>query len=169
MSTDELDPKQQKKLEAKIRKRLNDSGWRRVGAPQRDHPFHSALLRNRVDEAAKAVDATFDASLFDPAGREEFTAVWQESERPRDDEGVARWVESLVERYRRAWSKAFEWYRDVRKNPNYWRNSFMLEWFYPPKGPPLPDGPPPPPVYIRRPTDMVISLRDGAVDLWVKA
>jgi hypothetical protein len=49
MPTPELQTELNEELEKKIRKQLKAAGFERICATRRDHPFHSAILRERVD------------------------------------------------------------------------------------------------------------------------
>jgi hypothetical protein len=54
MPTEELQSELEKELEKKIRKHLRDGGFERICATRRQHPFHSELLRERIDALARS-------------------------------------------------------------------------------------------------------------------
>jgi hypothetical protein len=56
MPTAELQEELEKELEKRIRKHLKDGGFVRVCGTRRDHPFHSDLLRERIDALASGFD-----------------------------------------------------------------------------------------------------------------
>jgi hypothetical protein len=175
MPTSELQIKLEDALEAKIRKRLKAAGYRRVCGPSREHPFHSDLLRERVDDLAEHLWPT---ELEPEFASEESIEALRECLRdslipgtklvPVTECDVDAMIESGRTEFRRVWAKSFEKYRDMRKNDGYWRGTYPYQIMFPPEGPPLPDGPPPAAVYIKGPTDLVMSLNDGAIALWVK-
>jgi hypothetical protein len=169
MPTPELQSELDQALEANARKRLKTSGFNRVCAPNRHHPFHSNMLRERVD----ALTEYFWPDLFDREYISEQSIAAMPNE-PQTGPACLREheIEPIIERgivqFRRIWARGFEKYRDMRKNPSYWRGTFSYKIMFPPEGPPLPDGPPPPPVYIKGPTDLVMSFQNGALHLWIK-
>jgi hypothetical protein len=79
------------------------------------------------------------------------------------------YIEGSLQIFRRGWAKGYECYRDMLRNPQYWRGTIDYEFVFPPNGEPLPDGPRPKPVYMKPNSDILFSLEDGFVNLWVKA
>lgn len=166
MPTPELQAELNDALNAAHRKRLKSSGWRRIYATERDHPFHSELLRERIDRLAYMLADDYDPTFYDDKVRDSY---WETlSAHGESDVAIAHHIAQLQQTYRRGWAKAFGKYRDMLREPNYWRGTHLYKIVFPPDGPPLPDGPPPKPVHVKKKRDLVLSLNDGAINLWCR-
>ena len=55
MPSDELQAELEKELEKQIKKDLKAKGYELLHATRRDHPFHSDLLREKVDKLARDI------------------------------------------------------------------------------------------------------------------
>jgi hypothetical protein len=163
MPTPELQDELNTELEKEIKKRFKASGFERVCATRRDHPFHSALLRERIDDLAR------DITVVDHK-----SGTWcrlylapEEAWKLLTDRH-ADWHEGM-QAFRAIWAKAYEEYQEMRRSPLYWRGTSSYNTVFPPNGPELPDGPRPKPVYLsKRNPDLVIQLRDNFVDLYTR-
>ena len=145
MPTPELQSTLNEELEKKIKQRLKAGGFERVCATRRDHPFHSELLQKRIDDLARDITVvdhkrgTWSRLYMAP------DKVWKLlTERHAD------WHEGM-QAFRAIWAKAYEEHRDVL----FWSNDPALR-------------PRPKPVFVSKQSDIVVSLQNGSVDLWVK-
>jgi hypothetical protein len=188
MPTPELQAELEETLEKKIKADLKANGWCRVCGPNRDHPFHSELLRQRIDEMAEWAGSSQYSSIYMPElftaeGRARYRRLTLRYEREflnqyerefRKQHGIkaaASIDDHIAKMHKEAlehWRKAFEHYRDLRKNPGYWKGTMDYKFMFPEEGPVLLDGPPPPPVFTKDGCDLVLSFKDGSVDLWFR-
>jgi hypothetical protein len=164
MPTPQLQDELNKELEKKIKQRLKDGGFERVYATRRDHPFHSALLRERIDALAR------DITVIDHK-----RGIWSRLYMAAEEawklltDRHADWPEGM-QAFRAIWAKAYEEFQDMRRNPLYWRGTSSYNTVFPPNGPAVPDGPRPKPVYVSKLNpDLIVQLRDDFVDLYTKA
>jgi hypothetical protein len=174
MPTNELQGELDKELNKSVKKRLKAGGFERICATRREHPFHSELLRGRIDALAPGFDPRinseegladlrkeYDAMIGDPALTFQSHPFSQEDA----DWFLAKHIQDAVA----AWSAGFENYRDMRKNAWYWRGTKAWDVIFPPDDPTLPDGPPPKPVYVNKEhSDIVFSLQDSFVNLYAR-
>jgi hypothetical protein len=174
MPTEELQSELEKELEKKIRKHLRDCGFERICATRREHPFHSELLRERIDALASRFDPRINSEEGLASLRKEYDAMvgdpeltFQSVPFTQDD---ADWLlEKHIKDALAAWTSAFEDYRDMRKNAWYWRGTKAYNTVFPSDGPALPDGPRPKPVYVNKERpEIVLSLQDGCVNLYTR-
>ena len=178
-------------LESWIKKELKAHGYERICATRREHPFHSELLRERIDELATSEYIFLDRGpyYFDPkwndpqyieaTRRDLYKLVGDPDmvirdgargiEVPFTQYDADQIIEDYVKTFRAYWAAAFGKYRDMLRDPDFWRGAKMYKLVFPPDGPSLPDGPPPKPVFVSRQNDIVLALQDGSVDLWIKA
>jgi hypothetical protein len=73
MPTAELQTELNKELEKKIKKSLKAGGYERLCATRRDHPFHSDILRERIDHLADELSS--DHQEFFTEARAEATRL----------------------------------------------------------------------------------------------
>ena len=164
-------------LDKRVRTHLKAGGFTRVCAPQRDHPLHSDILRARVDELAAGYPG-YARGIDTDNGRAKYRMDVRRANKedghmahvlPIGADEMDALIESHLKTNLALWRDAFEQYRDIRNNPAYWQHTNSYKRIMcPDDGPPLPDGPPPPPVYVRENADIVLSVKDGFVSLWVK-
>jgi hypothetical protein len=173
MPTPELQDELNAALEKKVRKDLKASGFELLHSPRRDHPFHSEILRERIDKLASLLGENYDPALETEKEQKKFAQALRKVEarfsNPSPKETIAAYVAGAVQKNRRVWAKAFEKYRNMLRDVNWWKGTYVYRAIYPEGEPPLPDGPPPKPVYMsKRNPDLVIQLRNFFVDLYVK-
>jgi hypothetical protein len=166
-------PELQSEWEDAVAKRIRGSlaagGFRRVGAPNRDHPFHSDLLRTRVD-ALVACFPDYIRELDTDKGRGKYrrSVLRADKEAGWPLDGIDEHIESRIKMNLALWKEAFEQYRDIRNNP-FWRGTASYKQIMcPDDGPPLPDGPPPMPVYVSPTSELVLTVANGHVTLCAK-
>jgi hypothetical protein len=174
MPTAELQAELDKELDKKIRKDLKNGGYELLHAPRRDHPGHSEILRFRIDDLAAILGDAYDPSLETEAAQKKFVRTIRDVEakfgkRPPKEE-VEAYVATAVQRNRRAWAKAFEKYRNMLRDLSWWKGTYVYRAIFPEGKPPLPDGPPPKPVWVnkQRPDALVFQLLDGHVSLFTR-
>ena len=173
MPTPELQSELNEELEKKIKQRLKAGGFERVCATRREHPFHSELLRERIDDLADllsgdhrefSTDARAEATRQDLYGLIENT---KNSLVPFTERDIDELVETGRKEARRAWAAAVGECRAFLRDPKWWQGTYLDRALNPPEGPLLPDRPLPKPVYVsKRNPDLVIQLRDNFVDLY---
>jgi hypothetical protein len=162
MPTPELQSAFDEELNKKIKQHLKASGFELLHATRRDHPFHSALLLERVDALARNVTiidhkrGTF-CKLYLPPEK-----AWKLLTERHDD-----WVEGMKS-FRAVWAKAYQEFQDMRRDEMYWRGTASYNTVLPPNGPALPDEPRPKPVYVKQNHDVILCLRTGIIDLWTR-
>lgn len=113
MPTEELQSELEKELEKKIRKHLRDGGFERICATRRQHPFHSELLRERIDALASGFDPRINSEEGIAVLRKEYDAMVNDPELAfqsvpftLDDAG---WLlEKHIKDAQAAWTSAFE-------------------------------------------------------------
>jgi hypothetical protein len=175
MPTEELQSELEEELEKKIRKHLRDGGFERICATRREHPFHSAILRERIDAVAIRYDTRINSEEGIADIRKEYDALVGDPKLvcagvPFTQHDADEMLKTHIKEAQAAWAYAFGTYRDMLKNDWYHRGTKAYETVFPPDGPALPDGPPPKPVYINKSYPaLVLSLQDGYVNMWVKA
>jgi hypothetical protein len=180
MPTPELQIQLDEALESWIKKQFKADGYERICATRREHPFHSELLRERIDALLGGFGSAFKTDECAEEARQEGYADIEKLAALRAARGISydvaaarREEDELVEcrrkSYIKRWAKAFESYRSMLRDPTYWRGTKLWMLVFPSDGPPLPDGPPPKPVFLdkRRP-DRVVQLQDGRVNLYSK-
>jgi hypothetical protein len=163
MPTPELQSAFDEELNKKIKQHLKASGFELLHATRRDHPFHSALLLERVDALARNITITDHK-------RGTFCRLYLAPEEAwkRLTERHTGWVEGMKS-FRAIWAKAYQEFQDMRRDMLYWRGTASYNTVFPPNGPALPDEPRPKPVYVnKQKPDIVIALRNGFVDLFGK-
>jgi hypothetical protein len=178
MPTEELQSELEKELGKKIRKHLRDSGFERICATRRDHPFHSDLLRERID-ALVATDYFGDREFKTPESiettRRDLYGLIEETKKSLIplteydiDQLVAQGIKANSNRV--LWPKAYEFFRQMLRDPYYWRSTEIYKVAFPPDGPALPDGSArPKPVYVNKQhPDLVLQLQDDAVHFWIR-
>ena len=174
MPTAELQDELNKELEKKIKQRLKAGGFERVCATRRDHPFHSELLRERIDHLAdlSGDHRAYSTDARAEATRQDLRGLIQDT---KDDlvPFTEYDIDALVEKGRkdalRAWASAIGECRAFLRDPKWWQGTYLDRALNPPDGPPLPDNPLPKPVYVsKRNPDLVIQLRNNFVDLYTK-
>jgi len=157
LPTPELQSEWNETLESWIKKELKANGSELIHATRREHPFHSDLLRERIDELASVLSPDFNTDLDRQAVREIY-------------EDLAQHLGPISEekKSRRAWAEAFGKYRQFLRDPNWWSGTYVDRIINPKDGLPLPDGPPPKPVYVRQNHDVILGLRGNVVELWIR-
>lgn len=178
MPTPELQAELSAALEKNIKKHLKDGGYEYVRANRRDHPLHSELLRERIDCLAERYGGReFRNPEAIAAVRKDLQKYNREERKLPPGPVPLKWrlldidheIADGIKQWHASWPKAFALYRAMRRDPWYWRGSEVYtSTFCPPDGPPLPDGPPPKPVYMKPNHDVVLALEDGFVHLWVR-
>jgi hypothetical protein len=182
MPTAELQTELNEALEKKIKQRLKASGFERICATQREHPFHSAILRERVDilmdrygnktyRTPEGIEAERqDLYEYAQETQQQFTApedAWKHFMERDADDIIEQRIKENSDRV--LWAKAYRFSREILHDP-YWRSTKAYKVMLPPDGPALPEGcVRPKPVYVnKRNPDRVIQLRDEFVDLYTK-
>jgi hypothetical protein len=180
MPTPELQMQLDEALESWVKKQLKADGYERICATRREHPFHSELLRERIDallggfgSAFKTDESADEARQQGYAEIEKLAALKAARGTSYDVTAARRDEDERVEcgrrSYIRRWAKGFEDYRSMLRDPSYWRGTSRYFIVFPMNGPPLPDGPPPKPVFMdKRHPDRVVQLQDGWVNLYSK-
>jgi hypothetical protein len=172
LPTPELQAEWNAELEKQIRKQLKTSGYELIHATRREHPFHSDILRERIDELASLLGECHDPTLEDEAEREAYANVIREGETSLGiapcDIRLAVHMDGVLRENRRAWAKGFNKYRDYLRDPKWWRGTYVDRTINPRNGPPLPDGPPPKPVFSKKDAEVVLGLHDGVIDFWAR-
>jgi hypothetical protein len=175
-------PELQNALEKSIKKHLKETGFERICATQRQHPFHSAILRERVDtlmetwgrkayRTPEGIEAERqDLYEYARETQQQYPApedAWKRFTERDADEIIAEGIKENSDRV--LWAKAYEFSREILHDP-YWRSTKAYKVLMPPDGPSLPEGSNrPKPVYInkQRP-EIVIQLRDEFVKLYAR-
>jgi hypothetical protein len=173
MPTADLQRVLNEEFEKKIRKRLKDGGFERICATQREHPGHSELLRERIDKLA-SFSGGYDPTLEKEAGRKNYAKTIRAIEAKfgvaSPKEIMAEHVEKAIQKNHRAWTAAFNKYRNMLRDLKWWKGTYLYRTIFPENGPPLPDGAPPKPVFVSKHNpNLVLALQDGFVKMWVKA
>jgi hypothetical protein len=175
MPTPELQEELHEALQCSIKKRLKDGGFERVCATRRDHPFHSEILRQRIDNLADLLSGDhreFSTDTRAEATRQDLLGVIEDTKNyiaPCTEHDIDALVADGRKDAMRAWAHAIGKCREYLRDPKWWKGTYLDRTFNPPDGPALPDNPLPKPVYInkQRP-DLVIQLRDSFVNLWIR-
>jgi hypothetical protein len=178
MPTSALQEELQEALEKSIKKHLKETGFERICATQRVHPFHSDILRQRVDtltcyvgNKAYRTPESIEAErqdLYEYVRETQLQDAWTRFTEREADEIIEQEIKANSDRA--LWSKAYELSREMLRDPYYWRSTKAYKVVFPPDGPALPEGSArPKPAYVnkQRP-DLVAQLQDGAVNLWVR-
>jgi hypothetical protein len=172
MPTDELQAELENELHKNIKKHLKESGYELLHATRREHPFHSDILRERIDELASLLGERYDPTLEDEAEREAYANVIREGEASLGiapcEIRLAVHMDGVLRENRRAWAKGFAKYREYLRDPNWWHGTYVDRAIYPADGQPLPDGPPPKPVFYKKGSEVVLALHDGIIDFWAR-
>jgi hypothetical protein len=186
MPTTELRDELDEALESTIKRQLNKSGWERVCATERRHPFHSDVLRERMDALAQLVFVrgrhAGEALKFDPrlateelAEKERrslkrYAAETKSDTIPFTKRDADIIVDRAIQDNKVCWSAAVGKYRSYLSDPAFWKGTYVGRTLFPAGQPEIPDGPLPKPVYLSRSVpDMVIALANGFVNLWVRS
>ena len=161
----ELQAELEAELEKKIKRHFKDTGFELLHATRRDHPFHSDLLRERLDQLADlgsgdhrefSTDARVEATRQDLYGLIEDT---KDSLVPFSQQDIDKVVETGRKDARRAFAAAVAKYRELRRDPKWWKGTYVDRIINPADGPPLPDGPLPKPVYVNKQhADLVLAF-----------
>jgi hypothetical protein len=161
-------------LDKKIKKHLKAHGFELLHATRRDHPFYTAVLRERIDELASVVadfskeyatDESTQATRHDLYGLIEDTKNYRV---PFTEHDIERMVEKGVKEARLAWAKGVSKVRDYLRDPKWWKGTYLDRILNPAGSPPLPDNPLPKPVYTSKQSEIVLSLQDGFVNLYAR-
>jgi hypothetical protein len=186
MPTAELQSDLNDVLEGLIKKQLKKAGWERVCATERRHPFHSELLRERIDELAPLVFVRGESRWHTPTYSWEYlteesaekarrslrryAASTKQHAIPITKEDADYMVDRGIKENRVCWAAAFGKYRQYLRDPVFWKGTYVGRELCPDGQPPIPDGVPPKPVYIsKQAPDLVIGLADAFVNLWVRS
>ncbi len=146
MPTPELQIELSEESMKKIKKDLKANGYELLHATRREHPFHSAVLRKKVDKLAR------DVTIVDKAG------IWSRLYLPPAEawkqlkEHHADWPEGM-KAFRAIWAKGYE--------------ELQYNNLFPPNDPEL-TVPRPKPVFFNEGSEIVLSVLDGFVHLYVK-
>jgi hypothetical protein len=173
MPSPELQSALNGELDKKIKKHLKADGFELLHATRREHPFHSDLLRERIDELAALLGGHYDPTLEDEAEREKYAQTLRDIEAKFGgrscEEQIAAHVARALRENRSAWAKGFNKYRDALRDPLWWKGTYVDRAINPPDGAPLPDGPPPKPVYLNKERPgLVIQLQGSLVHLYTR-
>jgi hypothetical protein len=143
-------------------------------ATRRDHPFYTAVLRDRIDDLASVVadfnkeyatDESIEATRLDLYGLIEDTKNYRV---PFTEHDIEQMVEKGVKEARIAWASAVSKVRDYLRDPKWWKGTYLDRILNPAGGPPLPAKPLPKPVYVSKQSEIVLSLEDGFVNLYAR-
>lgn len=182
LPTPELQVAFDKELEKKLSRELKAAGFERLCATHRNHPFHSELLRERIDKLAPYVHVsrnrkalTFSKDCVTPESAEKarrslkrYAATTKNDRCPLTKREVDIIIDEAIQETKVVWSAAFNKYRELLNDPRFWKNTYVDRIINPKDGPPLPDGPPPKPVFTNEPRDRVVMIEDGWVSLFFK-
>jgi hypothetical protein len=172
LPTPELQAEWNAELEKQIRKQLKASGYELLHATRRDHPFHSDILRERIDDLAALLGDSYDPSFEDEAEREEYAKVLREMETNFGgtpcEERIQDHVANALRKNRREWAAAINKFRDYRRDPNWWKGTYLDRVLSPPNSKPLPDTPLPKPVFFKKDAEVVLALHGGMIDFWAR-
>ena len=190
MPTPELQLQLDEALESWVKKQLKADGYERICATRREHPFHTELFRERIDALATSEHVFlargpyhFDPKWNDPqyieATRSDLYKLIGDPDMTIRDKarGVEipftqydadQIIEDHMKTFRAYWAAAISKYRDMLRDPAYWRGTKMWKLVFRSDGPPLPDQLPKP-VYVNKQcSDLVIQLQDSWVNLYSK-
>jgi hypothetical protein len=174
MPTPELQGELNEALNKKIKKHLKADGFELLHATRRDHPFYTAVLRDRIDDLASVVadfnkeyatDESIEATRLDLYGLIEDTKNYRV---PFTEHDIEQMVEKGVKEARIAWASAVSKVRDYLRDPKWWKGTYLDRILNPAGGPPLPAKPLPKPVYVSKQSEIVLSLEDGFVNLYAR-
>jgi hypothetical protein len=172
MPTSELQSELSEELTKKIKKDLKADGYELLHPTRRDHPFHSDVLRGRIDELVSLLGERYDPTLEDEAEREEYAQTLRDIETKFGssacEEQIAAHVARALQESRQAWAKGVSKVRDYLRDPKWWKGTYLDRILNPAGGPPLPTNPLPKPVYVSKQSEIVLSLRDGFVNLYAR-
>jgi hypothetical protein len=175
MPTPELQDELNTELERKIKQRLKSSGFERLCATRREHPFHSHLLRERIDRLADLGSA--DHRDYSTEARAEATRqdLLGHVEDTKDDDAypfTLHDIDALEEKGRketvRAWAFAIGLYREYLRDPKWHKGTYLERTLNPPDGPPLPNKLPRPVYVSTRNPDLILALANGFVNMWTR-
>ena len=180
MPTSELQEELNDALDGAIKKHLKQNGWERVCATERRHPFHSEILRDRIDgrdrsylteENTKKTRRKLMGQVY--YSRKHDVAPTRSSLPDTfytfTKEDVDAIVDLGVKEARQRWAANYNKWADFQRNPTFYQGTYVERIFCPPGALPIPDGPRPKPVFISKQTpDIVIRVADGFVKLWTK-
>jgi hypothetical protein len=175
MPTAELLTELNEELEKKIKKSLKAGAYERICATRRDHPFHSELLRERIDHSADELSGDhreFSTDARAEATRQDLLGLIEDTKNhivPMTEDDIDYVVDKGRKEALRAWARAVGQCREYLRDPKWWKGTYLDRTLNPPNGPPLPDNPLPKPVYVskQRP-DLVIQLQDEFVKLYTQ-
>jgi hypothetical protein len=176
MPTAELQTEFNKDLDKKIRKDLKAAGYELIYANRRDHPLHSEILRDRIDcmtlhrdyRNKEAIKKTRRA--LNEYAREARTRYPADDYHQLTKHDIDADIESGIKRLYAEWPRAYDIYRDMKRDEQYWRNTRSYKNIMSPTdGPPIPDETFPKPVYVNKDKpDIFLAVRNGLVDLWTR-
>ena len=175
MPTPELQQELREALQCSLKKRLKNGGFERVCATRRDHPFHSDLVRQRIDHLADKLSGDHRAYSTDTRAevtRQDLLGLIEDTKNhvvPITEDDIDYVVDKGRKDAMRAWARAIGQCREYLRDPKWHKGTYLERTLNPPDQPPLPDNPLPKPVYVskRRP-DLVIQLQDEFVKLYTK-
>jgi hypothetical protein len=111
MPSPELQSALNGELDKKIKKHLKADGFELLHATRREHPFHSDLLRERIDELAALLGGYYDPTLEDEAEREKYAQTLRDIEAKFGgsscEEQIAAHVARALRENPSAWAKGF--------------------------------------------------------------
>jgi hypothetical protein len=173
MPTDDLQAELDKELDKSIKKRLKADGFELLHATRREHPFHSAILRERIDHLADELsrehrDYSTDARA--EATRQDLLTLIEDTKHhivPMTEDDIDWVVDTGRKDALRAWARAIGQYREYLRDKRWWKNTYVERALNPPDGPPLPNKLPHP-VYVSKQSEIVLSLQGGFVHLYTR-
>lgn len=176
MPTTRLQEELDEAIETAIKKYLKLNDWERVCATERRHPFHSDVLRERIDgrdraylteENTKQTRRNLMRQVSYSSKHDTYKPGSIGSIVPFSKEDVELIVERGVKEARQHWAASYNEWADFQRNPTFYRGTYVERMFCPEGEPPIPDGPRPKPVFISKQTpDIVICVAGGFVNLW---
>ncbi len=176
MPTPALQSELDEALEKQIKKQLKSAGWKRRCATNRDHPFYSPLLIERMDKLVEAISWSVDLDCL----TEEGAAKAYRSTRRRtyelggeviktSKEQAEATVDRWIKKAKAAWAEAVSEWRSMIADPAFHQGTYVQKILCPDGAPRFTDKPPPQ-VFVKQGHDLVLSLaRKGWVNLWVRS
>jgi hypothetical protein len=152
-------------LDAWLKKHLKECGWELLHATRRDHPFHSDLVRERIDALA---DELFGFDRDMPFSRDFLTAESVEAQRLELMELVDDTQHKRLSFTEHDIDEMVARYDDYLRDPNWWSGMYLDRILnHLPDGPPFPNALPKP-VYFKKDAEVVLALHDGMMDFWAR-
>lgn len=174
MPAAELQTELNEELEKKIKKHLKAGGFERVCATRRDHPFHSELLRERIDRLAdlSGDHRAYSTDTRAEATRQDLLTCIEDTKHylmPITEHDIDKLVEQGRKEALRAWAAAVGECRAYLRDPKWWQGTYLDRALNPPDQPPLPNNPLPKPVYVsKRNPELVLALENNFVKMWIR-